>query len=91
MQLYAYNEFDAKPSIPLVSDETRCWPNAIVSNTLFLEETTVDFELSTQQRNVYARAGELSRVFATRAARHDREASLPVENLDDMRAALVHE
>lgn len=47
----------------------------------------MDFELSKQQREVYERAGDLGRTFASRAARHDREASLPVENLNDMRSA----
>lgn len=47
----------------------------------------MDFELSKQQRDVYERAGDLGCVFATRAARHDREASLPVDNLNDLRDA----
>ena len=63
------------------------WETYKTTASPFLEESTVDFELSPQQREVYARAGELSRVFATRAARHDREASLPTDNLNDMRAA----
>lgn len=34
-----------------------------------------------------ARADQLGRVFATRAERHDREASFPYEDFDDLRAA----
>lgn len=47
----------------------------------------MDFELSKQQRDVYERAGDVGRVFGTRAARHDRAASLPIDNLNDMRDA----
>ena len=44
--------------------------------------------LSPQQREWVALAAELGRTrFAARAARHDREASFPVENFDDLRQA----
>ena len=57
------------------------------TNNVHMGKRAVDFELTTQQRAVYERAGELGHEFATRAARHDREASLPLENLDALRAA----
>ena len=45
----------------------------------------MDFELTPRQRDVFEVAGDLGREFAARAAQHDRDASLPVANIDAMR------
>lgn len=45
----------------------------------------MDFELTARQRGIFEVAGDLGRDFAVRAARYDREASLPIENIHAMR------
>lgn len=50
--------------------------------------THVDFDLTRKQKGIYETVGALGRErFAKRAAAHDREASVPVENLKDLAAA----
>ncbi len=44
-------------------------------------------DLTPLQRELIGRVADLGPAFAARAARHDREASFPFENVDDLRAA----
>ena len=50
----------------------------------------MDFRITDQQRELQQRARALARDFATRAARHDRDATDPVENYAALRDAGFH-
>jgi alkylation response protein AidB-like acyl-CoA dehydrogenase len=45
----------------------------------------VDFRLSEEQQHLQQRCRELAADFATRSARHDRDASHPIENYQRLR------
>ena len=45
----------------------------------------MDFEITTEQKRLQDRCLELAADFATRSARHDRDASHPIENYDRLR------
>src|SRR5215470_3776308 len=47
----------------------------------------MEFHITEEQRRLQERARCLAEDFATRAARHDREASLPLENYEALRDA----
>jgi alkylation response protein AidB-like acyl-CoA dehydrogenase len=47
----------------------------------------MDFELSAEQKKIRAACRELAADFATRAAQHDRETSLPLENYEALKNA----
>ena len=45
----------------------------------------MDFQLTSEQRRLREKCGELAADFGTRAAAHDRDASHPVENYERLR------
>src|SRR5665213_4298086 len=59
---------------------TRIWLGSTAER-----QDLMDFEFTPAQRNVYETVGELARSrFAARAAKHDADATLPVENMRDL-------